>query len=649
MVHRLLLVARAGAALLGLCAALASAEVAGTAVDAPVADAAPAEAVVPPAAGEVEWLDPWLTDAGPVLPEPAPAPAAARGQDQIVLAWQAAPATPHARTAALRRLRLELGLGDLTAPAQVVRGSADPDEPETGTALALELAPDMPALGWARVGDLWRAGAYGEAARALGELVFAIGHDLESQVWLIGNGLIFAWIVALASAMAFIAMLALKAFPHAAHDLGDPLSNGMPAFARAALLAALGLIPLALGEGIAGLVLACFAVAFVYGTGRERSALVLAAIAFVVALHPLARWAATASTILESDPVVRSAWAVTRGTADRADLERLEAAATDDVVAAHALAHLARRLGEPDEAARRLEAMVAAHPTDPVVLANRANVEMRAGRTGDAIRLYERAAAQLDSPALLFDLSQAYASALRMDESELALARAQRIADAQVAALSSLSDPKLVADLGYPVSMLRDRLREAALAPAPVPASTQQLAPGRIGEDWQMAGAAFGVVVLLGIATAGRFERSSDCARCGRRVCARCDGNVWSDELCDDCHHLFKNPDATDPKLRMARLQVLARREAWRTRLVDLGSVLVPGVAALAARRPDAALLSIALCVWLVAWLRWPAGPLVDSSWLGGIAPAFTSLLAGLALAAHAVIVVGSFIVRRNR
>lgn len=648
MAHRLLLAARA---------ALFAVVLAGFASAEPVQQAGPSSVAGPVAGGAAEMpavpespglVDPWLTDVGPLLPEPAPAPIVAGRTDPVVVAWRTAPPTPHARAAALRRLRLEYGLGDLRAPAGIVRATADPDEPERGTALARELAPDMPALGWAHAQDLWRAGAAGEAVRAFGEVLAAMAGDLESQLWLMGNGLLFAWIVAFAATSAFILMLALKAFPHAAHDLADPLSRGMPAFARTALLAGLMMIPLALGEGLAGLALAAFAVAFVYGTGRERSALVLAAITWVVALHPLARGASIAASLAEADPIVASAWAVTRGTESPADVERLEAAAGEDLVATHAVAFRARRLGAYDDAARQLEALAEQHPTDPVVLANRGNVEMRAGRTAEAIGFYERAVALVDSPPLLFDLSQAYALVLRMDESELALVRAQRIADQKIAALSSLSDPHLVADLEYPVELLRERLHEAAKV-SPPQASTKRLAPGRMGEDWQMAGGAFGIVVLLALATTGRFERSSVCGRCGRRVCGRCDDRVGNDELCGDCRHLFKNPDATDPKLRMARLQVLARREAWHGRLVGLGSLLVPGVAALAARRPDAALLSIALFVWIAAWLRWPTGLLVDSTWLGGLAPLLLSTLAGLALVTYALIMVGCFVARRNR
>jgi hypothetical protein len=72
-------------------------------------------------------------------------------------------------------------------------------------------------------------------------------------------------------------------------------------------------------------------------------------------------------------------------------------------------------------------------------------------------------------------------------------------------------------------------------------------------------------------------------------------------------------------------------------------------MAGLAARRPDVALLSLALLAWGMAWLRWPAGVLVDSTWLGGLAPVVVGVLGALALAGYAAIVAGSFFVRRTR
>ncbi|MEZ4333488.1 MAG: hypothetical protein R3F35_17155 [Myxococcota bacterium] len=653
MVHRIVRAARVAVV---VAAALAASAVAAAL---PPTDIAPSADIVPVGPGEPLEADAAsatavasaaVVDAEALFdPEAMAETASSTSPDRVASAWRAAPPTPHARTAALRRLRLEYGLGDLPAPAQVVLAAADPDDPETGTMLARELAPQMPALGWVHVRDLWRAGAFGEAVRAFGGVVTAATRDLESQLWLAGNAVILAWLVVLATAGGFILLLAAKAFPRAAHDLADPLSTATPGFARAVLLVAALMLPLALGEGVAGFVLAAFVVAFVYADPLERSALVLSAIAWTVALHPLAHWASVAATGLELDPIARSALAVSRGTPTRADLERLEAHFDDDLAAAHAIAYHARRAGDEAVATARLEALAALHPADPVALANLGNVEMRAGRTEEAIALYERAASQTASPALLFDLSQAYSNVLRMDEAELALVRAQHLADAEVAALSSLSDPRLVADLGFPVSTLRARLETLSVDRTPTLRLVQILAPGRMGRNVRTAGAAFGIAVLFGMLAPSRFDRSSVCHRCGHRICTRCDETVWSDDLCEDCHHLFKNPDATDAKLRTARLQVLARREAWRSRLVAAGAVLVPGVAGLAVRRPDVALLSLALLAWGIAWLRWPAGVLVDTTWLGGLAPVVLGVFGVLALAGYAAIVAASLFVRRTR
>jgi len=342
-----------------------------------------AETAAPPAGIELD--DPWLTERGPVLPEPSVAP---RADDRVRSTWASAPATPHARAAALRRLRLELGLGDLRAPAEVVRASLVEDEAPIGTQLALDLAPAMPALRWAQVRDLWRDDQPGAAAKHAGALLASMGGELESQLWLIGNGLALLLVAVLGSSVAFIAMLAARWFFHAAHDLGDLLSTGMPAFARAALLAGVLLIPLALGEGVAGLVLAGFAVAFLYGSRGERSALAMAAVFFVVAVHPLARWTGVATSVVDLDPVLHSALSIVRGTASPAELATLEAAFDQDVVAAHALAQHARRQGDAALQRARLDALAARVPADPVVLTNLGNLEMRAGRTEAAIDHY---------------------------------------------------------------------------------------------------------------------------------------------------------------------------------------------------------------------------------------------------------------------
>ncbi len=638
MLHRFRL-----AAALAVYALLASSVGVAEAVDAPAASvpdpiaaesdaSAIAEGALADPAAELETSD------------PVEAP-----RDRVLEAWRAAPPTPQARAAALRRLRLEYGLGDLRSPARIVLETGRAEEVENAAELARALAPQMPALYWAWIQELWSRGEAGAAVKVFGTMVWTFVHQLESQLWLLGNGFLLAWIVSLVSASVFLILMGLKAFPHAAHDLGDLLSTGMPGFARAALLACAMLVPIGLGEGIAGLVLFSFAIAFLHGKGLEKSVLLMAATLWVVALHPLAHWSSIATTVVEQDAIVRSALAIAKGVETRADVERLEAVSEADLAAAHALAYRDRRLDLARQGVDRLDLMARRWPADAVVLANRATIEMRAGRIDEATKGFERAAAQLDSPTLSFDLSQAYAALLRMDEYEATLARAQRLDDGEVQALSSLSDPKLVADLGFPIQILRDRLRARALTEPPFVQLSEWIAPGRIGKGWTATAGAFAFVVLVATLCTGRYDRSSNCSRCGARICTRCEETVWSDDLCEGCHHLFKNPESTDPKLRMARLQTLARRDSRIHAWIGLGSLLVPGIAGLAMRRPDLSLLGVALFVWTATFVYWPAGIIVDPLWFGALAPLGFLLFGGLAVAGYVAIVVGSFVTSRNR
>jgi len=236
-----------------------------------------------------------------------------------------------------------------------------------------------------------------------------------------------------------------------------------------------------------------------------------------------------------------------------------------------------------------------------------------------------------------------------MAEYETTIAHAQRLGDRDVAALSSLSDPHLVADLPFPIELVRDRFRALGLSAPHGALLSAAIAPGRLGAGWLPTAGAFAAAALAGLLLAARFDRSSLCSRCGHRICTRCEATVWSDELCEDCHHLFKNVSATDPKLRMARMQKLARRESRRSTLLDAASLIVPGVAGLAMRRPDVALLSLVFAAWIAAWWTWPEGLLADPMWIGELAPLAFAASAGAACAAYAAIVVRSLVARRNR
>lgn len=588
--------------------------------------------------------DPWLSEQGPAIVQPAEA-----SRELVVAAWTGASEAAYARAAALRRVRLELGLGDLLAPARVILNSATEEDPEIYTGFARDLAPGVPSIQIEHARALASSGDIGAATKALGRGLRSIGLSLSAQLWVVANLTVLLLIVVLIASLGFISLAALQVFPHAAHDLGDLLAGRrMPAFARSAALAVLVLVPLALGEGVVGLALAFFVVAFAYGKARQRNMLAMAVTLLVIGLHPLAQFVSIATTLVDQDPVAGSIMAVIAGTETRADVERLEAVVDDDPAAAHALIYRARRYDLEERSRTRLEALDEHYPNDGYVLAARGNIEMRRGDAEAAIGFYERAAVEVDSATLLFDLSQAYASGFRMEEYEATLVRAQEIDGETVADLSSLDDSDLVADLLYPTRLLQDRFISLAMSQHPQFDLATVLAPGRLGERWFMTAGAFLLAALFCLLFANRFDHSSRCGRCGHRICTRCEETVWSEEICEDCHHLFKNPAATDPSLRMARLQALSKREVRIDRMVLAGALLIPGVAGLAARRPDFAMFGLLIFGWIVAWIAWPAGVFEDPLSMGSAAVLCLAIPGVLSVIGYGGIVFASLVVRKN-
>ncbi len=587
--------------------------------------------------------DPWLAEQGPAV-----TPTAAPREDRVVTTWQAAPPRSHARTAALHRLRLESGLGDLVAPAYVVLANPVGETPEVYSGLARDLAPGMPSIQMAHARALWAAEDIGGSVRAAVQAGTAILFNLTVQLWLVENVAFLLLIVVLAASLGFLLLAGLQVFSHAAHDLGDFLSGRTPGFARVAALAGLLLLPLCFGEGVIGVALAFFALAFVYGKSHQRSVLVIASALLVIGLHPLAQLVSGATSIAERDPVLLSALAVVNGTESPADIQRLETAAGEDLAAAHAMAYRARRFGQIEESRERLEGISERHPSDAIALANRANIEMRQGNKDRALDFYEGAANLIESPELLFSLSQAYASSFRMEEYEGTLSRAQKIDDDQVTALSGFDDANLVADLGYPMELLRIRLVQLALSVEPKMTVAEVLAPGVLGEKWMVTSGAFVVVALMSLLVASRFDHASLCARCGHRICTRCEETVWSEEICEDCHHLFQYPEATDPSLRMARLQALSEREVKISRVWLFLSLICPGAAGIAAKRPDFAMFGLLLFSVVAVWAIWPAGAFHDPLMMGAVAWIFFAVPGVLALLGYAGVTFASIVARQN-
>ncbi len=633
------------ARLLGLVAVLWALTASG---ETPGAGADPDLLAAPPDIAEQLGADavPIGEDAQPAAFGP-PAPA----RSLLEEAWQ----TPDlaSRVERTRRTSLELGVWSLDAGARALAlGSTRSSELELAEA-AVALAPDLPAAHMRLASALWLQGGSPMAAvRSAVGAVAAIGRHLEATLWFGGSGLYLLASALVAGGLLAVILAGLVSLPHAAHDLGHAISPSSPAFAGAAALAALLLVPLALGEGLLGLAVGLLCIAGIYGTGRRRWVLAFAVAGIGIGAFPVARYAGAALSAMSEDPVAQAAYSVAQGLATPVELARLEAADGRDPLASRALAIHARRLGNLSEADARYQALLDGGRVDAAALNNAANVRLELGHIERALELYGDALSQQELPVVLFNMAQAHGRAFQVEDLNRTLERAQQTGGqlmAQLAALQGDDDANgFVVALPLPASLFWSRVLEPPVGEDVAADFRAGFAPGRLGREPLLLGAFAVGMLLLAAAICARTVPSRWCRRCGQRVCPRCDPQGTAGELCEGCHKLFFEPEKTDRVLRTRRVAELRRREQWMNRWATVISVLVPGAAGLLAGRPLRCWIG-ALCFALAAGAcLWRHGVVPDPLVAGAAAPLVFLGVAALASVGYGLVVWASLVTRRQ-
>jgi tetratricopeptide (TPR) repeat protein len=566
--------------------------------------------------------------------------------------WNEPSDSMESRAAKTRRSALGLGIWNLDAAARLLVASENSQPSVAQARAAVELAPDLPLARMALARALWvhESSPFG-AVREIWAALAAIPRHLEASVWFAGVG---SYVLALALVYGGLLCLAVSAAAvarHAAHDFGDAISVGMPAFARVALLAAAVMSPLALDQGLVGAGLVLLGIAAFYGSTRQLVVLTLASGAVVLGLYPIAQFSGAALTAYSHDPVVEAAYSSTEGFATPVDRLRLDQAADSDALAAVALAVSERRSGDFAAAAARYQRILDADSSDQGVLNNAANVRLNLGNPVPALDLYGLAVETGDSASVLFNMSQAYGASFAVDDLIRTLASAQRLDGEMVAELTRLqgSDQTgFTVDLPVDRRMLFERAYSASAASDLAAEFRSGFAPGTLGSQWWIVLAAYLAVMIVSSTAATRLRASHLCGRCGRRLCPRCDPESAGGEICEGCVRLFHQPETTDRSLRLARINALADREARVSRIVLLVSILVPGSAGLFVRRHGWSLIGSFSVALATAAIVYRNGVAVDPMVAGSVAPLAFGGIAGLCLAIYAVSVWASLAAGRR-
>jgi tetratricopeptide (TPR) repeat protein len=563
-----------------------------------------------------------IPEGGALIPSPSPGPAllpslgVTSGDERIQRAWRDRGRGLDARVARVRNTALALGIRELDVAARALLIDESLGSRVERSEAAVALAPGLPDAHTARAWSLLLderdpVGAFRSLRLAAGSVE---GH-LEGSAWFRATAVDAASRWAIWSSLLFLFVAAAVVFPRSVVLLSQ--RAGMPPVSAAAGLAAALLLPAALGEGLAGAAMACAALALCWGGTVERLACAAAGVALLVGLHPLATWRDAELAVLSDAPVAEAVHRTEMGLAAPLDRARLSWAAPNDSLAARALALDAKRSGDLRRASRDFQTLLAddeggdAGPA-PELLANAANVQLAVGRVEEATSLYERAAQMQPTPLMLFNLSQVYGRAIRLEEQDLALAEAQTLDAVAVRSLISLvaaHDGAGVIDLAVPPAEVRHRAAGRRDSRASLRA---RFAPGALGGNLPLAAA-----MLVAAGSAGAFL-----GRAVRRRALPGDG-------------VTRRQGSTDPTARMARMQARRLRERRIERIRSVLAVAVPGLSAIQKGHPLLGLLSVATAVGF-ALLSFGGGVVPDplaAGATGGVLLGAAAVAAGLVYA----------------
>jgi len=623
----------------------------------PVEGAAPAV----PEAGPLDPGEesPAESDTGPALQargsKPVPPAGSASDLNRIAaavrLAWRTETEDPVGRARRARRAALQHGMWNFDPAARVLIGPELSGAGFERAQAAVALSPDLPAARMALARETWLEGNSPIAAvRAAFGALLAIPRHFEASIWFSATTLYICALALIVGGLLTLTIYGVFAFIHASHDIGDLITSAMPAFARAALLGAVMLVPLALHQGLLGFALTFFSVGLIYGAGRQRLVLCLAAIAVLVGAFPMARLAGTLLTAYVEAPIEAAVFA-TDGFALPGELRLLESVAESDPMAAMALAVVSRRAGNLAEAGAQYRRLLQQEPANYAGANNAANVKLELGQLESAIDLYRRSLDMNDSATVLFNLSQVQGQAFKLDDVGPSLAAAQRLDPARIAELTLLQGGDLASftvDLPLPRRMLWERVLAARSGESFAAELRSALGSGALGQSAPLSVGAFVSIAILSLVAASRWKSSHRCSRCGRRMCPRCEPELGEEEECESCNRLFQHPETTDRSMRAVRVNALRFREKRLARVRLIVSILLPGAAGALARCPWASFIGALSAAIAILAISWRNGVTPDPLVAGAAAPMAFGLISALALCCYSASVAFSLAARRR-
>jgi tetratricopeptide (TPR) repeat protein len=446
---------------------------------------------------------------------------------------------------------------------------------------------------------LLRRRSYRPAAAALAHAVRALFASRESRLSVFSAATLWAAAGVVLATVSLIVLLLVRHFGRLLHDARERAARFGDRRAAIPLLAAVLLVPFAVGLGPIAVVVCWAALLLAYTEGRERAVLIGAL--FLLGIVCPAVRLVSRENILERSPLYVAALDLAEQREDGSaedGLRQASAVFSEDGDVWFLLGIYAERAGDSDRAVACYDRAIQANPGDYRPLLNRGNVRFQEGDFLDAIRDYDAAVRRAPRAAeAYYNLSIARGDSYDFDGQGAALAKAREISDRQVTGWSDNPTLARVVSAPYPLSRARRKIEQWNAQPksrrlpghAPPISILGLLATPLTAVAWGALAAGVGLAVF-------RSDRSIavECVRCGKLSCRDCRRAGDPPLYCGTCARTYVRKEPIGIEAQVAQSSEARRRSARRDAACHVSALLLPGAHSLFSGRPVSAFLALA-------------------------------------------------------
>lgn len=256
------------------------------------------------------------------------------------------------------------------------------------------------------------------------------------------------------------------------------------------------------------------------------------------------------------------------------------AASTDDYLAAGIIN---KRRGNFELAERMYKKAIELNASNTAAYNNLGNLYLIQERHDDALVQYNNALnLEPRSEKIRYNISRLFLRKKELDKSSSELSVAKRFNEEYITEILKSSTPNInrfVVDMepsfNIDLSLISEqtggKMKRMYLP------FEHYITGGIMPSDvlfWLIVVTVLGVILSL---ISRNIQTSHICHRCGRPVCRTCSPEIYSDEECAQCFHIFTRRDVSDPKTRFIKEKEISSYQFFRNLITRLVSIVIPG------------------------------------------------------------------------